>query len=473
MKKFTLLIAICTLLACAGSVSAQKRRKPSPVQEEFGDRIVRDELSRKLEAADRASKRRQAKEAKGNVPSGQALLDDLNNNFNQIVEAPPTQDFKLPQVNLSRLLGRRPEGKERKSKPTPRRREPDPVMQEFGPAIRAEARRAERRVNVGRSAPDSRNATRAAGLSNPSFLPPFTVQKLPKAYKRKPPKDPHRATDPLKVAERRARGHKDLLVNQYRFPIKPGAEVYDARGKRLGQLAPAVRLEVDGIKRLVPQQIRINKNEGRRLKLKGGKKMVEMAVGVKLTNGLHVSGLVKREDIPAPHRPKQATPRRLRAPGRETIPYYITGGAPFSPPRLFGYDKKPVPLKFQEPNVYPPRGHKGKHQEANDYLPRPLDKGPEKNRFYVNLLKSLPGQGGIARSVVKIDRRERGSARPIFEVFTGGSARSRNLYLPGKTDPKTSLIFLEGRLRGAKQNLGPVFIAAPNLSPFPVPRGRH
>lgn len=470
MKKITLLIVICSLLVCAGSVGAQKRRRPSPVQEEFGDQIVRDKLSRKLEAADKESKRRRAREAKGNANSGQAVLDDLNNNFNKIVEAPAVKDFKLPQVDLSRLLGKRPERKERKSKPEPRRREPDPVMQEFGPAIRAEARRADRRVNVERSAPTNKNSTRASGLSNPAILPPFTVQKLPDAFKRKT-NDPHRATDPKKVREREARGNKDKLVNQYRFPIKPGAEVFDARGKRLGRLTPAVRLEVDGIKRLVPQQIRINKNEGRLLKLKGGGESVEMAVGVQLTNGLHVSGLVKRADIPRPDRPKQAPPKRLRAPGRDTIPFYITGGAPFSPPRLFGDDKKRVPLKFQEPNVYPPRGHKGLHQEANDYLPRPLVKGSKPDQFYINLLKSLPGHGGIARSVVKIDRSERN--RPIFEVFTGGSARSRNLFLPGKMDPKTSLIFLEGRLRGAKQNLGPVFIAAPNLSPFPVPPGRH
>jgi len=140
------------------------------------------------------------------------------------------------------------------------------------------------------------------------------------------------------------------------FRIKPGATVYDINGKRIGTLAPAVRRNVDGVKRLVPQQIRINKNEEHRLRFPGKKTQpFEMAVGMKLTNGQHVSGLVKRFDIPAPDRPKQSPPKKLRVPKGDTIPFAITGGGPFQPPSLFVPGTK-TPLKFKDPNKNPPRG---------------------------------------------------------------------------------------------------------------------
>lgn len=476
MKKLTLVFAVFSLLVCVDSVSAQKRRRVSPVQEEFGDLIVRDELTRKLEAADKKSKRQRSKDAQGSVNSGQTVLNDLNNNLDQITDAPIVQDFKLPQVDLSRLLSGPPKREKPKSQPAPRRKVSDPVMQEFGPAIHAEARRAERRAKTTRpssAAPrvPSDLTPAAVARTSKAFDPyPFVSRKLPDAFKEKKT-DRYRATNPRKVSER---GKKPLRVNESRFPIKPRAVVYDAFGKQLGRLSPTVRLEVNKVKQKVPQQIKINKNESRRLKLPSGKKiMVETAVGVQLMNGMHVSGLVKRTDIPRSDRPKQARPKRLPAPGRETIQFEITGGdARLPPPKLYGIDSKGkrVPLKFQDPKKNTPRGFKGPHQEANDYLLRPINKGAT-NNFYVNLLRTLPGRGGIARSVVKINRGEK--SPPIFEVFTSGSARSRNVYLPGQRDPKTSLFFLKGRLQGAKQNLGPVFIATPNLSPFPAPSRRH
>jgi hypothetical protein len=459
MKKITLLIVICSLLVCAGSVSAQKRRRPSPVQEEFGDRISRDELSRKLEAADKESKRRRAREVKGNANSGQAVLDDLNNNFNQIVEAPAAQDYKLPQVDLSRLLGRRSSPqKEPKPKPATRQRKADPVMQEFGPAIRAQARRTE--------------VARTSRAFDPS---PFPTRRLPDGYK-KIDKDPHRAVNPRKERERKAKAKKDGKeyrpnVDIQRFPIKPNAVVYDAYGKRLGRLSRNVRLNVDHVKRLVPQQIKINKNEQHSMRLPRGKReKFEMAVGVQLMNGQRVSGLVRREDIPRADRPKQARPGRLRAPGRETIPYAITGGDLRLPvPTRFAVDSrtnKRVPLKFQDPREKRPRGFPGMHQEANDYLPRPISSRRSNDQFYVNVLRTLPGRGGIARSVVKVDRSSK--TFPIFDVFTNGTPRSRQLFLPGQSNPRGELTFLKGRLQGARANLGPVYIAVPNLSRLPV-----
>jgi len=258
------------------------------------------------------------------------------------------------------------------------------------------------------------------------------------------------------------------------FPVKTGAVVYDAQGKRLGRLAPTVRLKVDKVKRQVPQQVRINKNEEHRLKLLGRKaEKFEMAVGVKLTTGRHVSGLIRRADIPRSDRPKQSPPKRLRAPKGDTIPFAITGGGPFPPPRLVGTDPdtgKRVPLKFKDSNKNPPRGFVGPHREGNDYLPRPIGKGPANDRYYVNVLRSLPGRGGIARGVVKIDRKDK--TPPIIDIYTSQSGRSRNLYLPGRVGPKSNLIFLKGRLRGPGRDLGPVFIATPNLSNRVPPR-RH
>lgn len=315
-----------------------------------------------------------------------------------------------------------------------------------------------------------RRPARTAGLNNPNFLPPFTVRNSPASYL-VAAKDKHsqryRATDPAKVRAREEKGYKDKLVNQYRFPFKLGAGVYDVNGKRLGILAPAVRLNVGGVKKLVQQQITINKNEEHRLRRPGkAREPFEMAVGVKLTNGQRVSGLVRRYDIPVNDRPKQAPPKKLRAPGGATVPFYITGGAPFAPPDLRDRVTN-KPLKFKDPNKNPPRGFVGLHQEGNDYLPRPINKVPRNarsygDRFYVNVLRSLPGQGGIARAVVEINRKDK--RPPIIDIYALQSARSRKLYPAGQRDPKTSLVFFEGRLRGQGRSLGPVLIAAPNLS---------
>lgn len=97
-------------------------------------------------------------------------------------------------------------------------------------------------------------------------------------------------------------------------------------------------------------------------------------------------------------------------------------------PTRFGIDSrtnKRVPLKFQDPREKRPRGFSGMHQEANDYLPRPISRRPSNDQFYVNVLRTLPGRGGIARSVVKIDRGNK--TFPTFDVFTKGTPHSRQL----------------------------------------------
>jgi hypothetical protein len=95
MKKLALVFVVCSLLILADSVSAQKRRGVSPVREEFGDQIVRDELTRKLGAADRKSKRQRFTESQGSMSSGHTVLDDLNSHLDQIADAPKSQSFRL------------------------------------------------------------------------------------------------------------------------------------------------------------------------------------------------------------------------------------------------------------------------------------------------------------------------------------------------------------------------------------------
>jgi hypothetical protein len=204
------------------------------------------------------------------------------------------------------------------------------------------------------------------------------------------------------------------------------------------------------------------------LKLPGRKaENYEMSPGVRLANGHVVSGLISRADISPENLPKPAHPRRPSAPKAETIPFAITGGEPNRPAQLMGIDPKTRKLlKFADPKTDPPRGYTGPNRGAADYLPKPIGNGGAQ---FINLVGGkLPGKGGISRTVIRIDPNDK--TPPIFEVYARRDAQSRQLYLPGKTDPKSSLVFLPGRLRGAGRYLGTLYIAVPNLSPLPVPR---
>ncbi|MBV9924152.1 MAG: hypothetical protein JOZ96_03860 [Acidobacteria bacterium] len=380
---------------------------------------------------------------------------------------------------------------------------PGPVQQEFGKAERAAERRAREQAKEQRE--ESRRAETAAArlppptpatttpadekaaaaLFNQTLLPPFTeTRKLPDKYQRHF-HDPNRATDPAKVQDRKAycREHKCepkraqdgrktiLLKDDYTFPVRRGATVYDALGNRIGGLASTTRMKVQGRVRDVPQQISINKNEGQMLKLGGGHaRKFEMALGVKLTNGKSASGLVRRTDILAGHRPSPYRPKRAPAPGGATAPFYIEGGASARALGLVGKDPRTgrlVPLKFgNEAN----RGYTKAHHDVRDYLPRSTGNG----EAYINLLGSkLPGGGGggVARTVVKVNRNDQ--TPPIFDVLVGRAVKTRKLYEPGGTQPVGSIDFVPGRLRGAGRDSGLIYIARPNLSPLPAQVRRH
>jgi hypothetical protein len=325
-------------------------------------------------------------------------------------------------------------------------------------------------------------ALKQTGVSSKS-----TVSRIPWRYK-EPFSDPNRAMDPKKVGDRaklcRRLASSDhpcehpTLRNQFRFPIKPdknkrGPIVKDALGQTIGRLALTMPAEVrPGVKRQVPQQISINKNEGQMLRVRGRLVKYEMSPGLLLTNGQHVSGLVPRTAISHPPLPER--PKRSPAAKEPTIAIPITGGNPLAfPPKLMGSDSqgRPVPLKFRDPKSATPRGYKGEHREGNDYLPRLInDQGPLNTNYFINLIgNKLPGGGGggIARTVIKIDRNDK--TPPVFEAYTNRPPILRKLYLPGRAGAVGSLLFIPGRLRGAGSDLGTIYIAAPNLLHLPPP----
>lgn len=380
---------------------------------------------------------------------------------------------------------------------------PGPVQQEFGAMESAAERRAKERAKEQRAERRSASASAAslppptpattlpadsktaAAAFNQTLLPPFTeTRKLPDKYQRHF-HDSNRATDPGKVQDRKdycrkhnckpekaPDGHKTILLkDDYTFPVRRGVTVYDALGNRIGRLAPTTRMKVQGRVRDVPQQIQINKNEGQMLKLGGGHaRKFEMALGVKLTNGKSASGLVRRTDILAGHHPSPYRPKRAPAPGGPTVPHYIEGDASAGALGLVGRNPRTgrlVPLKFgNEAN----RGYTKSHHDVSDYLPRSTGNGAA----YINLLGSkLPGGGGggVARTVVKVNRND--PTPPIFDVLVGRAVKTRKLYTPGGTQPVGSIDLVPGRLRGAGRELGLVYIARPNLSPLPAPVRRH
>ena len=308
-----------------------------------------------------------------------------------------------------------------------------------------------------------------------------SVSKIPDTYKLIPNDTKNRAVNPLKAKEReefcRRNGcanPKLPTINTLRFPVAEkhnghlrGPIVKDALGQTIGRMALTTVRVVLGTKQRVRQQIAINKNEGQEIKVRGRLKKYEMGVGIQLTNGAFVSGLVPRAGIPVKERPKPSPTRRAPPITEQITEIPITGGNAFSaPPGLFGLDanSRRVPLKFRAPNTSPPRGYNGKHREANDYLPRPIDtNGPLDTTYYISLLgNKLPGGGGggIATTVIKIDRNDPNP--PIFEAYTNRSPKVRRLYLPNSTIQRGRLLLVPGRLKGA-ENLGTIYIAAPNL----------
>lgn len=239
--------------------------------------------------------------------------------------------------------------------------------------------------------------------------------------------DPFRAINPNGPA----RGNPKSTTRQdFRFTIRPNTPVRDGRGNLLGTIAPG-------------HQVQINKGAEKVMVGPDGKRHVyELVLGAKLNavanSKVYGSGLVRRSAIPVQDRPALhlAKPKPVKGP---TTAYSITGGNPKDPDLWYLNDKhKLVPYKFGTGK--PARGYTVPHRQGTDYVARPLDKNDPKKNAYVNVLSRLPGKGGTATSVFKVDK-----DHPItFQRLKNVPSKTVKLFEAGKTTPGKPMKFLKG-----------------------------
>ncbi|HEV7683204.1 MAG TPA: hypothetical protein VGO68_13825 [Pyrinomonadaceae bacterium] len=241
--------------------------------------------------------------------------------------------------------------------------------------------------------------------------------------------DPNRKLNPNGPAH----GNPRLTTEQdFKFKLKDSASLRDALGKPLGTIAPGTHFK-------------INKSAGRMI-IGPDKKlhMYEFVLGAKLKKGpgdsepSYGSGFVRRSAIPVPQRPALDHPKSPKVKGPTTA-YSITGGNPTSA-KLGQFDsqKQFVPYKFKDRKTG--KGYTTPHRESTDYLARPVG-----SNSYVNVLSKLPGKGGTAAVVYKVDKKN----PVIFHRLTNVPAKTVKLYKKGG-DESGSMKFLKGYVTDPK-----------------------
>jgi hypothetical protein len=272
--------------------------------------------------------------------------------------------------------------------------------------------------------------------------------------------DPNRAVNPNGPAQ----GNPMRTTRRdFRFPARDNTPLRDGRGNLLGTLAPGTRIQ-------------INKGAEKVMVGPDGRRHVyELVLGARLNDPargsanskIYGSGLIRRSAIPVQDRPTLRLPKPQRVTGPTTA-YSLTGGRPKDTDLgYFNSKHEFVPYKFG--NGKPPRGYSKQtpHRESTDYVARPIGPKNSQQKSYVNVLSKLPGSGGTATTVYKVDK-----LHPVtFHRLRDVPAKSVKLYKPGGAEPMRNMKFVKGYVVDPKTGQKTVGWAAEKaMKPKPAPQ---
>lgn len=259
--------------------------------------------------------------------------------------------------------------------------------------------------------------------------------------------DPNRKLNPNGPAK----GDRRITTrDDFKFAIRSDAKVTDALGRVLGTIATGSRVQ-------------INKNAQRWIVGPNGKReLYELALGAPFKNPaggtpVHASGFVRLKDINLNDRPAIDVAKIPKVKGPTTA-YALTGGNPKDKSLGSYTNGNFVPYKFRDRQTG--LGYTHSHRESTDYVTRPI----AAQKSYVNILNKLPGKGGTAVSVIKIDPKH-----PVkFHRLDNVKPKTISLYKPGGTKAG-SMTFVKGYINDPKTDKKVVgWVAKKALTPKPA-----
>lgn len=257
-----------------------------------------------------------------------------------------------------------------------------------------------------------------------------------------------------------AKGDRRITTEQdFKFRINPvtRAVLLDALGRPLGTIKAG-------------SQVKINKGAQRVIVGPNGeRKVYELVLGARLDNPAspspspspsYGSGFMLRTNIHPEDRLKFEPPKTTKVKGPTTA-RPITGGNPTDKSLGYFNQGKFVPYKFKDRKTG--KGYTDSNRESTDYLARPLPG----NKAYVNILSKLPGRGGTAASVIKIERKN-----PVnFHVLKNVPPKTIPLYKSGGKEKVGSMTFVKGYINDPKTHKKIVgWTAEKTLKPKPAPK---